>query len=1071
MTKRCSSCGTEVDGAERACPRCRVLFDTMPTSQERRPLTVVFPDLIGSTPLSQALDPEDMELILNRYRERCAEIVRRWGGHVAQFMGDGILAYFGYPVAYEDDPRRAVGAALEMARVVPTLETPSGVPPLGVRVGINYGVTVVSSVGSGQNLAIGSAPNLAQHFQKFALPNGVVISDSTRRQVAGFYEVESIAEMTSGEGPLYRVVRPTGATRSIDAAATVGLTPFVARSKELAGLDALWARALTRVTTGALVRGEAGIGKSRLVHELKARVARGPGQVLELHCSPDAQGTALRPVAEGLARRFGILDDDPADRRLHKLERGLAALGSLSADNVWLIARLLSIPIDKPSAPLDTSAQNVRKRMLDAILDMVRAVASQQPALVVVEDLHWADPSTLELLEMALERLQDEPVMFVLTARPEFQAPWTTRLEDANLSRLSLSDSEQMIRHLAGQRQLPHEVLEELPPRSEGVPLFVEELARAVLDSGLLADRGDRYELLAPLEEAAIPPNLQASLVARIHRLGACKRVAQVGSVLGRSFSYEMIRAVDDATDADLRRDLAELVRTDCLHVTGEPPEAQWTFKHAMIRDAAYDSWMRVSRRKLHKRIAETLIARFPETTVAQPELVAHHFTEAQAAEHAVPHWLSAGQQALSRSANHEAVDCLTRGLEVVDTLPDAESRANAELTMRVLIGPALMATKGYAHADVHASYTRAHELVKRVGQAPRMFEVLWGLWAQSFVGGQLRAAREPAEHVVRLAHASSDRGLVPPAHHALGFVECYTAHYPETVALVEEGLAVVELDANLDRERQNILKYQFASSLALINMGATALWMLGKPDQARKLAARAKPLAETLGHPPSIAFAITSSSWFLQLAGEASQVLEVMEFVNRLSREEGFAFWPPLVSVFGGWAQMANGDIAGGADTMLESFRLYRASGGGILRTHGFALLAEGLLEADRVTEALATLDEAIVNAHTTGEVHFEPELHRVKGLALLKRAERDGGSEEEAREALERALTLSREQGARWLELRAAISLSRFLRSRGETARALDLLSPIHAAIAEGNDTREMKEAAALIAELRAG
>lgn len=1067
MSKRCPSCGADVEEGQRTCPRCRVLFDTAPTSQERRPLTVVFPDLIGSTPLSQALDPEDMDLLLNRYREKCAEIVRRWGGHVAQFMGDGILSYFGYPVAYEDDPRRAVGAALEMARVVPTLETPVGVPALGVRVGINYGVTVVSSVGSGQNLAIGSAPNLAQHFQKFAAPNGVVISDSTRRQVHGFYEVEALGD-AGGEGPLYRVVRPTGATRSIDAAATVGLTPFVARGKELATLEALWARSLERVTTRALVRGEAGIGKSRLVHELKASVARGSGQVLELHCSPDAQGTALRPVAEGLARQFGILDDDPADRRVHKLERGLASLGLLSADNVWLLARLLSIPIDNPSAPLDTSAQSVRKRLLDALVGMVRAVAGQQPALVVVEDLHWADPSTLELLELAFENLQDDRVMFVLTGRPEFQAPWTARLEDLNLSRLSLSDAEQMMRQVAGQRQLPHEVLEELPPRSEGVPLFVEELTRAVLDSGLLADRGDRYELLAPLEDAAIPPNLQASLVARIHRLGACKRVAQVGSVLGRSFSYEMIRAVDDASEAELRRDLAELVRTDCLHVIGEPPEAQWTFKHAMIRDAAYDSWMRVNRRKLHKRIAETLITRFPETTMAQPELVAHHFTEAQAAESAVPHWLSAGQQALSRSANHEAVDCLTRGLEVVATLPDAEPRANAELTMRVLLGPALMATKGYSHADVHASYTRAHELVKTVGQAPHMFEVLWGLWAQSFVGGQLLAAREPAEHVVRLAHASTDRGLVPPAHHALGFVECYTAHYPETVALVEEGLSVVELDANLDRERQNILKYQFASSLALMNMGATALWMLGKPDQARKLAARAKPLAEMLGHPPSIAFAITSSSWFLQLAGEAQQVLEVMEFVNRLSREEGFAFWPPLVSVFGGWAQMANGDIAG-ADTMLESFRRYRAIGGGILRTHGFALLAEGLLEAGRIAEALATIEEAIENAHTTGEVHFEPELHRVKGLALSKQAERERGSEEEARQALERALTLSREQKARWLELRAAISLARFHRDRGRKELGFDVLSPIHAAIVEGHDTREMREAAVLVAELR--
>ncbi|HEX6277916.1 MAG TPA: hypothetical protein VFZ53_32960, partial [Polyangiaceae bacterium] len=412
-----------------------------------------------------------------------------------------------------------------------------------------------------------------------------------------------------------------------------------------------------------------------------------------------------------------------------------------------------------------------------------------------------------------------------------------------------------------------------------------------------------------------------------------------------------------------------------------------------------------------------------------------------------------------------EAVDCLTRGLDSVRNLPEGEARANAELTMRVLLGPALMAIKGYSHADVAASYNRAHELVRKVGDAPQMFGILWGLWAQYFVGGQLHAAREPAEQVVRMARASGDPGLVPPAHHALGFVECYTAHYPETVRLVEEGLAVFDLA----RERKNILAFQFSSALALMNMGATALWMLGRPDDARELAARAKPLAEMLRHPPSVAFAITSSSWFLQLAGEADRVREVMEAVNRLSEDEGFAFWPPLVSVFGGWAKMAAGDIGGGADLMLQSFKQYRAIGGGILRTHGFALLGEGLLEANRVDEAISTVNEAIENAHASGEVHFEPELHRVKGLALAKLAATGGASFEEALGALEHALALARAQGARWLELRAAVSLARFYEARENPARALDVLAPVCDGIQQGRDTREMLDAARLLSGLR--
>jgi class 3 adenylate cyclase/tetratricopeptide (TPR) repeat protein len=1033
---------------------------------ERRPLTVVFPDLIGSTLLSQALDPEDMELLLIRYRERCAETVRRWGGYVAQFMGDGILAYFGYPDAYEDDPRRAVGAGLEIARVVPLLETPPGVPPLGVRVGIHYGVTVVSPVGAGQNLAIGSAPNLAQHFQRFAPPNGVVISEATKRQVHGFYEVEPLEEAAS-EGPLYRVLGTTGATRSIDAAAAVGLTPFIARKDEFLALKAAWARAVEGNSEGVLIQGEAGIGKSRLVHELKAFVEKS-AQLLELHCSPDVQGTALRPVAEAITRTFNIADDQPNDKRLHKLERGLAGLGALSQENVWFIATLLSISMKDRQPPLEGTAQALRRRTLEALVAILAIMSAHQPVLVVVEDLHWADKSTLELMDLAFERLGADRVMIVLTTRPELEVAWQAAKKPQRLTlpRLSLAEAEELVRGVVHQRELPEEVLEELAPRSEGVPLFAEELTRALIDTRLLVDRGDRYELAGSLDDAAIPANLEASLTARILRLGPCKRVAQVGSVIGRSFGYELIRAVDDASDAELERDLAELVRTDCLFVVGQPPDAQWTFKHALIRDAAYDSWLRTKRRALHARIAETLVERFPDTASAQPELVAHHFTEARAYDKAVPHWLEAGQQALGRSANQETVTCLRRGLESLAFLPESQARANTELTMRVLLGPSLMATKGYSHADVLENYTRAHHLVKRVSGGPNIFEVLWGLWAQYFVGGELLAAREPAEQCVRLARDAGEPRLIPPAHHALGFVECYTAHYPETVKLVEEGLAVFD-EA---QERENATRFQFASTLALRNMGATALWMLGKPDQARRLAAGALPLAERLAHPPSTAFAITASSWFLQLAGEAERVLEVMQVVNRLSADEGFAFWPPLVSVFGGWAKMAKGDITGGADTMLESFQRYRAIGGGILRTHGFALLAEGLLEAGRLDECLTTIDEALANAHATGEVHFEPELHRVRGLALLRRAERERGSVDAARQAFDRALELAREQGARWLELRAALALARLLRAEGRTESARELLSAVHAAIGEGHDTREMQAAAALLAELGA-
>ncbi|HEX6271992.1 MAG TPA: AAA family ATPase, partial [Polyangiaceae bacterium] len=625
MSVRCSSCATEIEDGIPVCPECGTRVpsppDAAPSSELRR-LTIMCPDLIGSTRLAQTLEPEVWHELLAHYQRECVKVIERWGGNVAQHTGDGIFVYFGYPTTFEDDARRAVGAALEITRVVPLLQTPAGIPPLGVRVGVDSGPTVVGTIGSGrrrENLAVGSVPNLASHIEKRAHRNGVVVSDSTRRLVQGYYEFEPLeGDLGDVEGSirLFRVLRATGAARFIDAAVAVGLTQFIGRDAELIELQGSWGRAIEGAGTTVLVRGEAGIGKSRLIQEFKRFVSRAPCEVFEWHCSEDAQGTPLRPVAEAIARRFEITEDDPVDARLAKLERGLAELGVTGDEPVWLFASLLSIPSASARRPQDTSPQSIRKKTLESLLSVVRALSAERALLLVVEDLHWADPSTLELIGLAMEKNRDARIMTVLTCRPVFRAPWQTEPIQTEVQRLSRVDTERMITQVAHGRTLPPDVVEELTYRSEGLPFVIEELTRAVLESGVLADHGDHYELSKPLD-TAIPPNVSASLTTRLHRLGATKRTAQVASVIGRTFGYATIRLVADRSEAELQSDLEQLARADLLYASGDPQDPQWTFKHALIKEAAYASLLGKQRRALHEKIADVLVERFPETANA----------------------------------------------------------------------------------------------------------------------------------------------------------------------------------------------------------------------------------------------------------------------------------------------------------------------------------------------------------------------------------------------------------------------------------------------------------------------
>ncbi len=1097
MPISCPSCSAIVATESRQCERCGFsLTDRgLPESTtERRQLSVIFCDLVNSSSLALSLDPEDLLELYRAYQETCGAIVSSRGGHVAEYLGDGIVVYFGYPAAREGDERRAVQAALEVVDAVSRIPMPTSDSPLQVRASVHTGLVVIGTIGSRGNLqrrATGETTLVAFSAQNLAPPNSVVVTEATRRLVEGYFIFERLDNQVVVEKvqkapiDLFRVLGQTNARRSIEAAVALGLTPFVGRDRELEKVRECFALAREGPPRAVFVTGEPGIGKSRLIRTFKEQLAPGSARLIEWDCGEDEQKSALSPVTEWLSSELGFGAGDSDQTRRSKLVSGLSTLlgSDCDAESVRLLASLLSVSLGDEYAPLDLTPDNARRRTLGKLVDLVRAGPTAAPCVLVVEDLHWADMSTLELIGMLLARTDADPLLILLTTRmhradeavDQVIREWQTaeRVTTLELGRLSPSDATTMLREVTRGRELPDEIALELAQRSEGVPLFVEELARTVLESGMLPQRRSPYAPTDSLEHNHIPVSLQNLLQARLDRLPSLY-VAQVLSALGRSCTFSMIRAVVRMPEQQLLNHLDGMVKTDLISVAGTPPDARYRFRHAMIRDAAYRSAsQREMLPRLHRDIAKVLVEQFPETASQQPELVAHHLSEAKEPMAAIPQWIKAGTQALARSANHESVRHLERGLKELKNLPPGTERDKWELTMRMPLGPALMATVGFSHERIGQSYKRANELASQLPESPEMFDILWGLWAQAFVGGQLFTARGRAEQLMKLALASGEPCLLRAARHARGFVECYSARYDETIRLVEEALAdfnqedAEKFNQTLNDERRNTNRFQFSSALALLDMGRTAHWMLGRPEQSLKLEQQADELAKVLAHAPSTAFWETSRTWFLPLTGHPQKVRDIARQVTNLSEENGYDLWPRLASVFDGWARIELRDLDGGLATMIDSLAAYRRIGGGILRTQAFALLAEGMVKARRTEEAMTTLDEAFANARETGEVHFEPELYRVRGLALLQQAERGHASLDAVRAAFQQALELARQQKAVWLELRAALSLARLAQGQAEQMRARQVLTAVCDRIQGRPEMPELRESAELLSK----
>jgi class 3 adenylate cyclase/tetratricopeptide (TPR) repeat protein len=891
--------GTLADQTPKVAPE---LPEPRAPDAERRQLTVLFCDLVDSTVLASQLDPEEWRAVVRAYQDTCATVIARFEGHIAQYLGDGLLVYFGYPLAHEDDAQRAVRAGLGIVEAMGPLNTrlaqERGVR-LGVRLGCHTGLVVVGEVGGGarqEQLALGETPNLAARLQGMAAPNTLVASAATVQLLGGFFTSQSLGtSVLKGlvqPVEVYQVLHESMARSRLEAAGSTGLTPLVGREQEVALLRERWAQVKEGLGQVVLLSGEAGIGKSRLVQVLTEQVAsEAQAWLTPCQCSPYYQNTALYPIIDVLERvvlRFER--EESPDQKRRKLEGFLVQYGLPLAEAVPLFAALLSLPLTADYAPLAVSPEQQKQQTLQAFLTILLKIAAQQPVLFVMEDLHWVDPSTLEWLSLLVDQGPTARILVLLTFRPDFNPPWTGRahLTQVTLTRLPRRQATEMTGRVARGKALPPEVVAQVVAKTDGVPLFVEELTKMVLESGLLQEREERYALTGPLPPLAIPATLHDSLMARLDRLATVKAMAQLGATLGREFAYELLQAVSPWDEGTLRQGLHQLVAAEFLYQQGLPPQAMYRFKHALIQEAAYQSLLRSTRQQHHLRIAQVLEARFPELCETQSELLAQHYTEAGIHAQALPYWQRAGQRAIERSASLEAVAHLTQGLAALTTLPDTPKRAQQELVVQTTLGSALIATKGFAAPEVLRTYDRARELCHQVGETPQLFQVLRGLWFFYLMRMELQTARELGEHLHTLAQQVGDPALRLEAHYALGNTLNFLGELAVAQAHFAQGITLDDRR----QHRSHAVPSELDFGVACRAYAALSLWLLGCPDQALQRVHEALTLARELAHPFSLGFALYFAALLHHLRREWPLTQEHAEAAIALAAEQGFAHW-----------------------------------------------------------------------------------------------------------------------------------------------------------------------------------
>lgn len=1048
--------------------RAPPVAEAVQVAPERRQLTVLFCDLVGSTAISARLDPEDMREVIRAYQDVCTAVIARYDGFVAKFMGDGVLAYFGFPRAHEDDAEQAVRAGLDLTEAVAALKTRHG-EALKTRIGIATGIVVVGDLvgqGSAQEQAVvGDTPNLAARLQTRAESGAILIADQTRRLLGDAFELGSLdlEDVKGFDAPIraWAVLREAATESRFEASRSSQMTPFIGREPEVALLIERWNDACSGEGKVALLSGEAGIGKSRILTSLRERVADQPHLTIRYQCSPHHVNDAFYPIVSQIWRAAEFTAEEPPESRLAKLESMARRSRLEPAEIVPFVASLCSIPFDGHYPAIEMSPPEQKERLIAALLALFEGLTLEAPLIALLEDAHWIDPTSLEVFNRLIDRVPKLRVFLIITYRPEFVPPWLGlgHVHSLALSRFGRRHALTMIGRVAGGRSLPAEVLDQIVAKTDGVPLFVEELTKTVLESGLLREQNGSYVLTSTLTPLAIPSTLQDSLMARLDRLAPIKEIAQIGATIGREFSYNLLEAVSPTQAGALQSALAQLVAAGLIFSHGTPPDSSYTFKHALVQDTAYATLLKSRRQQLHQRIAESLRDQFPELAEREPGIVAHHFTRAGLPEAAIEWWGRAGDRAMRRFANDEAALSYVNGLNLMADLPAGEERNRQELAFRLALGPALLAARGYASDEVEQNYQEASQLAEALSDREAVFTSARGQWHYLYDRSQLDRALALAERLRVLGTEDSSAEKSSLAFRAVGSTLMSKGEFVRAIQAFECCIA---------HGSQTPLGTSFAHHgeephIVALQYKGLSLAVQGYADSGLESAQSALSLAKTLNFPLMVAFASTAVGMVLMLRREyrpcAALVRQQIDFCS----EQGFIFWSAAHEILHGATRACLDGSPEGLTQLEEGIQSWKKTGAALHVPTWSSYLAEAALCLGDAGCAEKAVLRGIATSEEHGDAFALADLKRLAGRVLLKQGFRD-----RARREFEAAVDIARRHHAGLYLLRSARDLAQLVADDGDAVTAQGILLPVVESIVEFRSGPDFQDATALLSTL---
>ena len=1018
----------------------RAIDEAAKDSVERRQVTVMFSDLVGSTALSGRLDLEDLREVISAYQRCVAETVRHFGGFVARYMGDGVLIYFGYPTAHEDDAERAVRSGLALIDAIAALPASE---PLQVRIGAATGMVVVGDlVGSGEaqeHDIVGETPNLAARLQGIAEPNMVVIAEGTRRLLGNLFELQDLGpkELKGIAGPVkaFAVRRPRSVESRFEALHSEP-SRLVGRKEELWLLQRRWNEAKAGDGQLTLIYGEPGIGKSRLAFAFQEKIKGDPHHWLLYQCSPHRNQTALYPVINQLecAAGFSVADNDEA--KLDKLKVHLAPSSQDLTGDLALFAELLSVRCDAGLPALSISPQRRKELVLEQFIAHIESLTTQKPVFIVLEDAHWIDPTTQELFDTLVERIRTLPVLLILTYRPEFAPPWLgqSHVTVLALNRLGRRENAAMIRQVAKGKDLPPVLLEQIVARTDGVPLFIEEVTRSVLESDVLREEDDAYVMVKPLLHFSLPATLQASLIARLDRLASLRTVIQAGAAFGREFAYPLMRAVCNLSDAELERALDQLAASGLVHQRGGVPHAIYTFKHALVQDAAYGTMLKSQRIEIHARIVETLEREFPEIPKRNPDTLAYHCTAACSAEKAIDYWLRSARMSLGRSAGIEAQAQLERATVLLRDITDPRARQQFDARIQVALGDTFVMTKGFASPDVAGTLTRARALLDESAYPIESLQALGALCNYHLIRSEAPKILQLAEPFLR--HPVDSLGAMV-GHYETGLGYLHTGKFEDARLQLEEALSHYEEDSCRPIA---FMAGVHVRTFSLVWLSLTYLY-LGNLKTATEMIVAAVSDARGRLHPFTLVSALLASARFFIHTRNRHEAVAATEEGFAIANEQRSPYHISRANVLKAVNLVEAGRAVEGISLMEHALAQHRKTGANFQSSFNLSCLAEAYARAEKYERALEYADQAIHEVERTGERWWAAEAQRAKGRILLAA---NPTYPLQAESYFRAALDCAQRQGARFWELRAAYDLASLWNTEGRRSEAKNLLSP---------------------------